>query len=289
MTTLLPRRIESSPMMPNASSAAVGRVHGSSALFMGVTNIGTSQNNSQDYSVLLEAGTYTLTVVYYKDGNLAIMDAQLDGVSIGTQDAYGVSSFNNVWSLTGITVATSGVKTLRFIGSTKNASSSAYVVGIQYWCLQRTDASTGTGTLDYTSRHIDVCPWIAWTETGATFARAQGSTALGGGWLSSTEASSDDGDSVSFYAALAAGTWSLTYVFIKNIICPKVDVFVGATKVVSQEDWYSNTTLNVVSTVSGISVATDGVYEIKFQANGKNINSSDFVMGLHWLTLQKTA
>lgn len=96
------------------------------------------QNDEITWPVALTAGTWTFTLVYGKDTDAGIVTVQLDGASQGTIDTYAAQTFNNVSSLAGLTVATSGKKVLRLLMATKNASSSAYRGRIQGIQLVRT-------------------------------------------------------------------------------------------------------------------------------------------------------
>lgn len=86
-----------------------------------------AQNDEITYQVGLAAGTYKVLMSYVKVSNGGIYTLALDGSSFGTVDGYAAgNTFNQYSEITGVVVATSGVKTLSVKMATKNASSSAY-------------------------------------------------------------------------------------------------------------------------------------------------------------------
>lgn len=98
--------------------------------FLGTVN--GNQNNYVEFPVCLSAGTWTCRLVYVKQSDAGIYSVRLDGTEVGTVDAYAASSTkNSVSDITGISVATTGKKTLRLQMATKNASASAYWAYLQ--------------------------------------------------------------------------------------------------------------------------------------------------------------
>lgn len=86
-----------------------------------------AQNDEITFKVYLMAGTWALDVMYTKSSSFGIMTISIDGSSIGTVDAYaGSTEVNKISEITGITVATGGLKTVSIKIATKNASSSSY-------------------------------------------------------------------------------------------------------------------------------------------------------------------
>lgn len=103
----------------------------------------TADSDDGDYYewfVNLEAGTYTVTVIYTKFTNGAICDVLIDGTSIGTFDRYNLTAnVNNVVTFAGVAV-TAGNHTLRIAANGKAGSSSDYVIDVQAVTLHRTGA-----------------------------------------------------------------------------------------------------------------------------------------------------
>jgi hypothetical protein len=128
---------------PQGYSAYTGGV----PTFVNVTNqvmYGVWQQSSaadqDDVSFILDlsAGTWAMRVLWFRYTNKGIVDAYLDATEIGSQDMYGSQLSSQVWTITGITVATGGLHTLKFKVDGKNASSSAYYYGISWASLWRT-------------------------------------------------------------------------------------------------------------------------------------------------------
>lgn len=109
-----------------------------------------SQNDEAVFKVLLAAGTWRLDITHYVRTARGIYTFALstDGSSytdIGTVDGYAASPTTGtgtftVSSITGITVATSGLWFFRFKMATKNASSAGYSAWLKSAGLTRTGA-----------------------------------------------------------------------------------------------------------------------------------------------------
>lgn len=85
-----------------------------------------AQNDAFSFPVWLGVGTWTIEIICrYLSAN-GIMTVKIDGSSVGTLDAYSAGTGRANLSLTGITVATSGSKTIQILMATKHASSSGY-------------------------------------------------------------------------------------------------------------------------------------------------------------------
>jgi hypothetical protein len=97
-----------------------------------------AQNDAITFELPLAAGTWDLRVIYRAITNGAIITAALDGTTVGTIDTYAVAAPNQTGTVTGISVATSGVKTLSLTAATKHASSSGYRLDIHAVAMRRT-------------------------------------------------------------------------------------------------------------------------------------------------------
>lgn len=96
-------------------------------------------NDEINFKVMLQAGTYTFSVLTDTDVNRGIITFSVDGSSVGTQDCYSSSTVHNVTkSVTGISVATSGIHTISYKMASKNASSSNYIVVLSVLSFIRT-------------------------------------------------------------------------------------------------------------------------------------------------------
>jgi len=92
------------------------------------------------YDVALDAGTWTLTVIYQKNTDCGVVTPSLGGSDLSTVDMYAASADDQVSQWTGITVATAGVYELKFRTDSKNASASDYDLMLQLITLTRTGA-----------------------------------------------------------------------------------------------------------------------------------------------------
>lgn len=85
-----------------------------------------AQDNSIEWDVNLEGGTYTIDVFHGADNDHGIAHFQVDGVQVGTVDMYSASTVPAAKAaIAGVAIA-AGRHRLKVIMSTKNASSSAY-------------------------------------------------------------------------------------------------------------------------------------------------------------------
>lgn len=98
-----------------------------------------SQNNYISWKCLVGAGTWRISTIYYTAASFGIADVQIDGVSKGTIDAYSSGTVANVNDKTiTFTTTVDAVVTLKYLMSTKNASSSGYGFRFQAISLTRT-------------------------------------------------------------------------------------------------------------------------------------------------------
>ncbi len=92
------------------------------------------------YNVFLAANTYTLTLVLRTSSILGIIEILIDGASIATYDAYSSSPADNlIFSTSGISISSSGLKVLTIRINGKNASSTDYKCKISSLTFYRTN------------------------------------------------------------------------------------------------------------------------------------------------------
>jgi hypothetical protein len=110
----------------------------------GYVQSGGTQNERADWPVLLGAGTWSLALMVVQSPSGGIVTVQLDDgagsfSTIGTVDLYNAGVVRNlVHTFTGVAVAATGVKTLRLLMATKNASASNFYLFAQHVALVRT-------------------------------------------------------------------------------------------------------------------------------------------------------
>lgn len=124
--------------------------------------------------------------------------------------------------------------------------------------------------------------------SGMTFTRGQGSTRLGGGiGHQASAADADDGDSMTWEVLLDSGTWAIDLIHPRSTNFGKVDVILGGATT-GNIDQYGSYTENVVTTITGITVATVGYYDLTLQVNGKHASSTDYYLAANLIVLRRT-
>lgn len=81
------------------------------------------------FQVFLAAGTYTLKLLHPVNTNYGIAKFLINSVEVAAFDQYAaVPAYNLIKTQQGIVIATSGLKTLKLLVDSKNASSSNYYI-----------------------------------------------------------------------------------------------------------------------------------------------------------------
>jgi hypothetical protein len=139
LAALSPWRIDIVPLTASGHTNFTNIFY--AAVQAAVSRGSTGAQNAEIYwDLLLSAGTWTFSLVHNKNTDQGIYSVQLDAVEVGTIDAYnaGGSTNNNISAVTGIVVASTGVKRVKLKMATKNASSSNYYGTFQFLSLHRT-------------------------------------------------------------------------------------------------------------------------------------------------------
>lgn len=108
-----------------------------SVLMAGISNGAGALNDSIEWVIGLSKGTWNLTIWFRKSTNTAIVTAYMDNVSIGTFDTYASPVYVKL-TITGFIVPNTGKHILKLKATSKNASSSGYVVNFFSINLRRT-------------------------------------------------------------------------------------------------------------------------------------------------------
>lgn len=102
-------------------------------------NASAAQNDEVTFPIYLKAGTWELQMLVVQLSSSGIATILLDNVSQGTLDTYQAGfNYNIIKTLSGISVATSGLKTLSIRMATKNASASSYRINVTMITLLKT-------------------------------------------------------------------------------------------------------------------------------------------------------
>lgn len=111
----------------------------SSQMFGGAWNNSTgAQNDSCNYYFGVSGGTYNLHCWYVKANSQGIITFLIDGVSVGTVDAYSASLVLNQGAVIRGVAISQGAHILTVKSSTKNGSSPFYYMNFSNITLQRT-------------------------------------------------------------------------------------------------------------------------------------------------------
>lgn len=125
-SAILTPRVWVPAMAPSRASTGAWIWTQSTAHWFGVSfQSSGAQSEWVEYDVLLQAGTYDLTLLNRKGPNLAIYTVSLDGTDVGAVDGYSATSINGKEVVAGLTVASSGVHTLKLRVDTRNAANTA--------------------------------------------------------------------------------------------------------------------------------------------------------------------
>lgn len=139
--TDLPRRIDVIPFTPAALETGTWANGQGSAEVLGAARFNSTQaqNDEIGYDLILAAGTWRIDLIVTKTTAGGIASVRVDDVEVGTVDTYnGSTTRNNAASVTGITVATTGLHRVSLKAATKNASSSAYIIAFNMLTLRKT-------------------------------------------------------------------------------------------------------------------------------------------------------
>lgn len=131
----------SSAAMADGTATFSGSATG--AYGTGREGVGNSDGSAAwvEYSVLLQAGTYSFTLHHRQNINRGKYQLLVNGTAHGTLvEGYAASGAATVTVLTGVSVPTTGIQTIRWRILDKNASSSGYIFSAAGFEAQRTGA-----------------------------------------------------------------------------------------------------------------------------------------------------
>lgn len=155
----------------------------------------------------------------------------------------------------------------------------------------RTMPILGQGANTYLAPYFEHHPaWSSYdAESGFNYTRVQASTFIGGGVArQGTDGTADDGDSVSWYVNLAAGTYTLTVMDQRNINRSIHEYFLDATSLGTSDRYNGSNDSNAIVEFTGITVSAEGNYTFKIAANGKNASSSEYYVSCFWFSFLRT-
>lgn len=125
---------------PNAATPSSTVIVNNVYLLGAFRYAGSGVGNEMTWEVPLQAGTYVFGLVHRVGPDRGIYDIQLEGTTILTLDGYAAAEAEAFTEETGVVVPADGVYSVRFLMSSKNASSSNYYAAIQFFSFARTGA-----------------------------------------------------------------------------------------------------------------------------------------------------
>ncbi len=124
-------------------------------------------------------------------------------------------------------------------------------------------------------------------SSGMTYTRSQDSLKLGGGDARQVNAAdSDDGDSYSWFVHLSSGTYTFTTIRSRNTPLATVDISLDGSVFGTFVGNDGGAAANIIKEVTGIAIASDGVYTLKYQVNGTS--GTDYQMVIYWFSFLRT-
>lgn len=249
-------------------------------------NTTAAQNDEIAYKCSLAKGTYDLSLYCMNHSQAGIIDFIVDGASIGTIDLYSASPTRTLRSITGWSVASSGLKTLTMIVSTKNVSSTGYFMF--YNSLNITPVTnTETDSADPGDGHVNINP-VEYDSIGAgTWGFVTDTSQLtNANWENTSNA---DGDNITYTRWLAAGTYTLVVHAKQDTDHGIMDVDFDGVEKASYDQYASVVTRNVRFETTGIAVGASGLVSIRIRSDGAHASSSGNVIAFTRFTLFRTA
>ena len=261
-------------------------VYSTALLGLGRTyNSTAAQNDYIEWDVWLDSGTWKIALVARKAPDEAIRTFKFNGTTVGTIDGYAASgSDNNYNEITGISVTTPALHTVRVIAESKNASSTGYYMAMQSIALIKTAGAhstpAGSDTPGYTWIYL---PFMGSKANTGWSSLAQASTRLGGGYVNTNTAQNAE---ISWDIWLDVGTYKYAQVHATDTNNGIYSVQLDAVEKGTIDGYAGVTTENVYSEITGIVVASAGVKTFKVKMATKNASSSAYtgrIVSVAWI------
>lgn len=280
-------------------TAVVGSITGSGPLTteaysVYASNGSATNGDSFSLSVFVRAGTYTVSVLGFTQGNLAILDWYLDNVLVSSgQDWYSASLVSNVVKTFSVTIAADGYHVLKAVINGKNASSSGFVYNpVKVWLKQSSDLtpSTGSGKLfAFTDLPVRATLWHDESTVTAGGALAYSIDTLSAYNYRFAQVSPANGDAFTQSFFLRAGSYVLSALGLTGAGGGLLDWYIDGSLVLSGWDYYSaSSTWNVIKT-GNVTIVGDGYHTLRGVVNGKNASSSNFAINLQKMWFRQAA
>lgn len=261
----------------------------STVLGMGYAYLGAGeQNNEITWDTYLDSVTWKICQLHFSDTVRGIYTYYFDATSVGTIDGYNATDIVNRYSeITGVAVATAGVKTVKVKMESKNASSTNYYYTAMSHALIRTGgtASTpaGTDTPGYTWEHIW---WMGVKGSTGTHTRNQHQIYLSGGY--GYPGVSTNPNEMNTDAWVDAGTFKAVVIYHSDVSAGITKLQLDGSTIASADAYATSGVPNVVSETTGIVIASAGVKNVKHHCDTKNASATNFAQFIHSTKLLRT-
>ena len=227
-----------------------------------------------------EAGTYHLGIDVTTAKDYGAFSVKLNGSEIGNVDGYSVSVAHKEVDFGAVTLK-AGYNKLLFTITGKNASSTAYLVGIDCVSAVKLDESSVI-----TFEGEDEILTNA-SVTSGTF-KAQSMTAWGSAWSGSNQlfwtVAAADNSLTTTITVDTAGDYLLSGGFTVAKDYGMIDIYINGTKVGDTFDGYA-TSVSHKSVNLGTVTLVEGTNTVEIKVVGKNDSATKYYVGLDYLKI----
>lgn len=275
------------PQLPSATDEPWAWSAGWGNIFGGYLTALSAVGKYTEWQAALPAGDCIARILTYKSTNRGIYSLKLDGVEVGQVDLYAASGAPNVLVEVSFSVASAGVKTVRWECVGKNASSTHYVDALCQ--IELVPSGTSYAPTDaLLPGVVDVPPYLYSADSGTvTWVASIHSSRMWGGHLA--EITSSANWWIEWSVWLPAGTFDLGIVAFLGTNYGIVDFTLDGSPIGTVDFYDPVGASNALKTLSGISVGATGLHTLRLTCTSKNASSSNKFIGLNWMQFVRTA
>ena len=248
----------------------------SGQLGMGFWDNAGAQNDETNNDLWLDSGTWKVALTYETAATYGIDTIQFNGVTQGTVDFYSAGVTHNLYAeVTGLSVATAKIVTLKHLVATKNASSSNYRLAISSIALIKTAGAHTSGGTDTPGYTVEIIPWAGSKANTTWNTRGQVSTMLGGGNCT-PDAAGAQNSAISWDIELDTGTYKYAELYQNGSTSGIATIQLGGVSKGTIDHYVASGTQNNYSEVTGITVASSAVVTFQILMATKNASSTSY-------------
>jgi hypothetical protein len=216
------------------------------------------------------AGTYSVAMSYKTNNNRGILSLKVDGTQVGgTLDQFASPSTYPTTTFGNVTFASAGTHIIRLTATSKNASSTSYVLSADKFTLTPVTPPPPTVSMEAES--------LSFTTSGPTVTTQSDASASGGivTFFNATGAS----QWVEFTTtALQVGTYQIKFQYKQNTSRGQHNLTIDGTQVGGTIDEYATTAGYVQVIVGNVTFSAAGTHNLRLNVTGKNASSSAFTL-----------